>query len=57
MWVDCPPYTRRPTTRFAYWTWIFRCPSCMMMTAAVTASMSTMTPSRTRGFISPVRRS
>ena len=20
MWVDCPPYTRRPTTRLAYWT-------------------------------------
>src|ERR1041385_4212583 len=34
MWVDCPPYIRRPTTRLAYWTGIFRCPSCMTPPAA-----------------------
>jgi preprotein translocase subunit SecY len=26
IWVFCPPYTFRPTTRFAYWTGIFRVP-------------------------------
>ena len=42
MWVDCPPYIRRPTMRLAYWTGILRCPSCITMTAAVTATIMTI---------------
>ena len=54
IWVDWPPYMRRPTTRLAYCTGIFRCPSCITMTAAVTATIMTRSPSSTNSLSSPV---
>ena len=57
MCVDWPPYMRRPTTRFAYCTGIFRWPSCMMMTAAVTATIMSKRPTTTNSLSSPVVRS
>ena len=54
MWVDCPPYTRRPTTRLAYCTGILRCPSCMRTTAAVTATITATMAPKTKSFSSPV---
>src|SRR2546422_7255560 len=54
MCVDWPPYTRRPTTRLAYWTGILRCPSCMSTTEAVTATMSSTITRKTKSLSSPV---
>ena len=48
MWVDWPPYMRRPTTRLAYCTGILRWPSCIRTTAAVTATIIDDEPERTR---------
>ncbi|MPN27737.1 hypothetical protein SDC9_175171 [bioreactor metagenome] len=44
MWVLCPPYILRPTTLFAYWTGILRCPSV----TATTATVATMMPMRSK---------
>ena len=54
MWVDWPPYMRRPTTRLAYCTGILRWPSCMMTTAAVTSTIITTMPRKTKSCSSPV---
>jgi hypothetical protein len=54
MCVDWPPYTRRPTTRLAYWTGILRWPSCISTTAAVTATIIRTIATKTNSFISPV---
>ena len=40
-WVDCPPYTLRPTTRFAYWTGMRRCERSMNITKKMTAIINT----------------
>ena len=40
MWLACPPYTRRPTTRLAYCTGMRRWPWVTKMTAAITATIS-----------------
>ena len=39
VWVVCPPYIFRPTTRLAYCTGILRTPSVMSTTSTTTASM------------------
>jgi hypothetical protein len=36
MYVEPPATWRRPTTRFAYWIGIRRCPSCTNTTATMT---------------------
>ena len=38
MYVDCPPYIRLPTTRFAYCTGIRRCPCSMNTTTTMIPS-------------------
>src|SRR5262245_4978604 len=56
MWVLAPPYIRRPTIRFAYWTGIFRVAWVMAMTAAMTSTIIVSTNSIVNSDTVPARR-
>ncbi len=55
MWVLCPPYIFRPTTRFAYWTGILRWAWVIATTDAITPIMTTMMMAARNGFRVPTR--
>src|SRR6266487_4539899 len=56
MCVLAPPYIRRPTMRFAYWTGILRVAWVMRMTAAMTRTIIATTNNRTNSDTVPARK-
>src|SRR4051794_10662021 len=56
MWVLAPPYIRRPTMRFAYWTGILRVACVIAITAAVTSTIIANTRIIVTGDSVPARR-
>ena len=53
-WVLWPPYMRRPTTRWAYWTWMRRWPRSTKTMNPTTTTISTIRRITRKMLISPV---